>query len=187
MSADIDAINAAIERIRNLPRPPKSSVISNEIKVLLGDGSIDSIYRDRVLTDRTRSYEIGTVTGNASIDVIYTLLGFELKAGRRRLLCPDLATARYLAIFARLRCKKIAVPYDITRISRIADELDSAWRRMLLLAERLSEGRSDRVKAKVVKILTDEARRGIEEYGSGERFPQFIAPRRRRPAPKSRS
>jgi hypothetical protein len=28
---------------------------------------------------------------------------------------PDLATARYLAIFARVGCQAVAVPYDITK------------------------------------------------------------------------
>ena len=53
------------------------------------------------------------------------MLGIELKVANRRLLCPDLATARYLSVFARLGCDVIAVPYDITQISRIADELES--------------------------------------------------------------
>jgi hypothetical protein len=54
----------------------------------------------------------------------------ELKVGRQRMLCPDLATARYLAVFARLGAKAIAIPYDITKISQIADELESSWHRM---------------------------------------------------------
>ncbi len=65
----------------------------------------------------------------------HTLLGVELKLGRKRLLCPDLATARYLSVFARIGCQDVAVPYDITKISHLADELESSWYRMLLLAD----------------------------------------------------
>jgi hypothetical protein len=180
MAADLESIEAAINRVSNLPRPATSQVIVNEIELLMGDRSIDAIYRDLVIPDRTRSYEIGFVAFNPYIDVIYTLLGFELKISRRRLLCPDLATARYLSVFARLRCEKVAVPYDITRISRIADELESSWRRMSLLVDRLTAGRSARLKSNVLKALTEKAKLRIEESGSGARFPQFKAPRRRR-------
>ena len=34
----------------------------------------------------------------------------------------------------------MAIPYDITTISAIADELESSWHRMLLLADELQQG-----------------------------------------------
>src|SRR5260370_13831 len=106
--------------------------IAEEIKRLLAGQSIESIYRDKILNERTRQYEMKPPVKGSRVEIIHTLLGVELKVGNRRLLCPDLATARYLSVFARLGCEAIAVPYDITHISRLADELDSSWHRMLL-------------------------------------------------------
>jgi len=107
-------------------------------------------------------------------------LGIELKVGNRRLLCPDLATARYLSVFARLGCSVIAVPYDITKISWIADELESSWHRMMLLIDHLTEGRSERLRALVTRRLISEARAEIESLGPGSRFPEFNQPTRQR-------
>ncbi|HEY6329000.1 MAG TPA: hypothetical protein VI756_06665, partial [Blastocatellia bacterium] len=93
--ADLESLEAALERLHRSPRPPTSQAIIDEIRLLMVGRSIEAIYRNQVISNRTRSYRIGAVGGNADISVIYTLLGFELKIGRRRLLCPDLATARY--------------------------------------------------------------------------------------------
>ena len=85
-----------------------------EIEGQLGDSWLPRIYRERILKTRTRSYQFPSFAKNASPEIHHTLLGIELKVGRRRMLCPDLATARYLAVFARLGVKAAAVPYDIT-------------------------------------------------------------------------
>src|SRR5215469_3867819 len=103
--------------------------IAEEVKRLLGDESIESIYREKILSGRTRQYVLKLPQKAGRIEIIHTLLGVELKIGNRRLLCPDLATARYLSVFARLGCDAIAVPYNITNISRLADELESSWHR----------------------------------------------------------
>ena len=104
---------------------------------------------------------------------MHTLLGVELKIGRRRLLCPDLATARYLNVFARLGVDLIAVPYDISQISRIADEFESAWHRTLLLVEHFAVGRSDRLRNKVQKTLLDKTRAEVKHLGAGTKVPVF--------------
>jgi hypothetical protein len=70
------------------------------------------------------------------------LLGVELKIGRRRVMCPDLATARYLSVFARTGNADFALPYDISQLSRLADALEFAWHRMLLLIDNVAENRS---------------------------------------------
>ena len=106
-----------------------------QIQAKLGETWLPRIYRERILRLRTRSYHFETANPKARIDIQHTLLGVELKIGRRRLLCPDLATARYLSVFARVGAADVAVPYDITKISHIADELESSWYRMLLLVE----------------------------------------------------
>src|SRR5258708_1311482 len=142
----MDNVESIASRARGSARAVKAEDICAEIVGQLGPQALAAIYRERILSQRTRQYELRTAR-NASVEVLHTLLGIELKVGNRRLLCPDLATARYLAVFARLGCEVVAVPYDITQISRIADELESSWHRMLLLIDHLTEGRSERLRA----------------------------------------
>ena len=108
---------------------------AQNIQQQLGETWLPRIYRERILKLRTRSYHFDSAKPQASIEIQHTLLGVELKLGRKRLLCPDLATARYLSVFARIGCQDVALPYDITKISQLADELESSWYRMLLLAD----------------------------------------------------
>src|SRR5437763_16824060 len=117
------------------PRPVRADDIVAEVLRMVGETGVAGVYRDRILTERTRRFELGA--GAHGVEVLHTLLGVELKVGRRRLLCPDLATARYLQVFARLGVNEVAVPYDITQVSRAADELESAWHRTFLLADHL--------------------------------------------------
>src|SRR4030095_13292442 len=98
-----------------------------------GDQLISVIYRDRVRAIRTRSYRLDAPVNRTDVEIMHTLLGVELKIGKRRLLCPDLAMARYLSVFARLGVAEVATPYDITQVSRLADDLESSWYRMLTL------------------------------------------------------
>src|SRR6267142_6484059 len=102
---------------------------AEQVRAELADAWLPRIYRERIRSKHTRSYHFEGLTKKARVEIQHTLLGVELKAGRRRLLCPDLATARYLAVFARAGCEQVAVPYDITRISQLADELESSWHR----------------------------------------------------------
>src|SRR6267378_4591840 len=114
-----------------------------QVRADLGDAWLPHIYSQRVRSKRTRSYNFVGLKPRSRIEIQHTLLGVELKAGRKRLLCPDLATARYLSVFARAGCEEVAVPYDITSISRLADELESSWHRMLLLVNHHAAGKSD--------------------------------------------
>ena len=161
-------------------RPVKAEDIAAEINRQLGDSSIEAIYRDRVLRERTRRYELRAPARAARVEILHTLLGIELKIGNRRLLCPDLATARYLSVFARLGCDCVALPYDITQISMIADELESAWQRMALLVEHFTAGRSGRLRALVQRRLIADARTNIYELGAGAKFPEFNQKTRQR-------
>ena len=104
----------------------------------MGASWLPRIYRDRILKMRTRAYQFPALARHAQTEIHHTLLGIELKAGRQRMLCPDLATARYLAVFARTALPAVAIPYDITTISAVADELESSWHRMLLLERQLA-------------------------------------------------
>lgn len=122
---------------------------------------------------RTRAYAFPPIPKEVSPEIHHTLLGIELKVGRRRMLCPDLATARYLAVFARLGCKAVAIPYEIDKISRVADELESSWHRMLLLAETMSAGRSFAFRTRLRRLLIGKVRDEIAEAGAGKRMPEF--------------
>ena len=144
-----------------------------EINRQLDHKSIPRIYRDEILTQRTRQYELRAPAKKLRVEVLHTLLGIELKIGNRRLLCPDLATARYLAVFARVGAEVIALPYDITQTSCRADELESSWQRMMLLVEHFTDGRSERLRNSVRRRLLEQARAEIAELGAGSKFPEF--------------
>jgi hypothetical protein len=146
---------------------------SKNIQEQLGETWLPRIYRERILKLRTRSYQFENAKPSERVVIQHTLLGVELKVGRRRLLCPDLATARYLSVFARLGCHAVAVPYDITKISHLADELESSWYRMLLLVEQETRTESTRFRGRLRGLLLAKIRREIEEAGPGTRVPEF--------------
>jgi len=146
---------------------------AQDIKARLGAAWIPEIYRERILKMRTRSYQLGTLGKTISVDIQHTLLGVELKLGRRRLLCPDLATARYLAVFARAGCAAVAVPYDISRISHLADELDSSWHRMLLMVDQVAPNRTAATRTRLQRWLIGEVRGEISAAGAGSVTPLF--------------
>jgi hypothetical protein len=146
---------------------------AQRIQEQLGESWLPRIYRERILKLRTRSYHFDSAKPSANVVIQHTLLGVELKVGRRRLLCPDLATARYLSVFARLGCQAVAVPYDITKISHLADELESSWYRMFLLLEQEARTQSTRFKARLRGLLLATIRAEILEAGPGTRVPEF--------------
>jgi hypothetical protein len=107
-----------------------------------------------------------------SPEVMHTLLGIELKVGRLRIATPDLATARYLCVFARLGCSEVAVPYDISQISGIADLLETGWQRMNLLLQ----GTTRRTRNLAIKTIRGE----IAAIGAGDVMPEFNTETRQR-------
>lgn len=154
-------------------RPTSLAQSLEEVKTRLGELWLPRIYRERILPMRTRSHQLHAATKKADVDIQHTLLGVELKIGRHRMSCPDLATARYLAVFARAGCTDVAVPYDISRISRLADELESSWHRMLLLVEHVAGRREASFRSRLRNLLIKDARREIAEAGAGTAIPQF--------------
>jgi hypothetical protein len=146
---------------------------ASQVKAELKEAWLPHIYRERIRKLRTRSYDFASITSKVRVEIQHTLLGVELKIGGRRLHCPDLATARYLSIFARAGCAQVAVPYDITKISHLADELESSWHRMLLLADHHAAERSEAFKTRVRRLLVDKIRTEISEAGSGGAMPEF--------------
>jgi hypothetical protein len=129
---------------------------------------------------RTRSYGFEQLKPRARIEIQHTLLGVELKVGSRRLSCPDLATARYLSVFARAGCEEVAVPYDITRISQLADELESSWHRMLLLVDHLAAQKSEAFRGRIRQVLLATIRDEVVKAGAGASVPEFKTSTRQR-------
>jgi hypothetical protein len=149
---------------------PGTELLS-EIQEAMGDAWLPQIYRERILKMRTRSYEFAVLPSNPVPQIQHTLLGIELKVGRRRMLCPDLATARYLSVFARAGCRSVAIPYDITKISQVADQLESSWYRMLLLADRLASNLASQTRIR--RMLIAKVREEVTAAGAGPRNPEF--------------
>jgi hypothetical protein len=152
---------------------------AEQIRERLGEAWLSRIYRARILELRTRSYHFEIAGTPKRILIQHTLLGVELKIGRKRLLCPDLATARYLSVFALLGCKDVAVPYDITKISQLADELESSWYRMLLLVDQEARAKSASFRNRVRGSLVAQLRAEITAAGAGTRIPEFKQSTRR--------
>lgn len=168
-----EKVETIAEQIPRSARTVKTEDIAAEIKKQMNDQALEAIYRDRVLVQRTRQYELRAPLKSARVEILHTLLGIELKIANRRLLCPDLATARYLSVFARLGCDVIAVPYDITQVSRIADELESSWHRTMLLIDHFTVDRSARLRTNVRMRILEDARTSINKLGAGTKVPQF--------------
>ncbi len=145
----------------------------SEIRTRLGETWLPQIYEDRIRTQRTRSMALDVPARENRPEILHTLLGIELKIGKIRIACPDLAMARYLCVFASLGCQEVAVPYDITQLSGIADELETAWQRMLLVFEDSlasdSAQSAGRKRAALIRAVRDE----IDRIGAGDRMPLF--------------
>lgn len=147
--------------------------IAIEIKEKLNAEWLPEIYRTKVRSQRTRAHQLEVPRRENRALIQHTLLGVELKVGNKRFSCPDLSTARYLQIFARLGCQSVAVPYDITKISTLADELESAWQKILLLFEHAATEKTAPVKGRMRSVLIKEIREEIDEIGAGSLMPEF--------------
>ncbi len=144
--------------------------ITDDIIAEMGEQWLPLLYADKVRGQRTRAVSLDIPERENQADIMHTLLGIELKVGRNRFACPDLATARYMRVFARIGCREFAIPYDITRISAIADELETSWQRLLLLADIKSQHRGTaKVRSQAIKMV----RLALSETGPGEKMPEF--------------
>ena len=147
--------------------------VTAESKTSLADEWLPAIYASKVRPRRTRSVHIDVPARENIAEIQYTLLGIELKVGKRRFACPDLATARYMRVFARIGVLDFAMPYDITQISPLADELETAWHRAGILVTELTQKESNQtkklVRTKLVKAMSTE----ITETGAGDAMPSF--------------
>lgn len=147
--------------------------LETAIRNELGDRWIPHIYDATIRPMRTRSIEFPIPERENQPEILHTLLGIELKIGRSRFSCPDLSTARYLSLFARAGCRKVAVPYDITVLPGIADELETAWHRMILILEKDTRNSTVHGKARVRSALLKMMRSEIAKSGAGDAMPLF--------------
>ena len=150
------------------------------IRETLADLWIPLIYAEKVRSQRTRAYSLDIAEKENEADILYTLLGFELKVGNERFASPDLATARYLRVFARLGCREFAVPYDITMISSIADELETAWQHFLLSLSAATKNLSAQSRGKARAALVRQMRNEVISIGAGTAMPAFKQSTRQR-------
>jgi hypothetical protein len=153
--------------------------IAADIRDDLADDWIAALYR-QIRDGRTRSVRLEIPERENQVEIQYTLLGIELKVGKRRFAAPDLSTARYMRIFARIGCRDFAVPYDITQISAAADLLETSWQRSLLLLEDKSASRPTRsrtlFRSKLIKMIREE----LNSIGAGDSMPKFDRETRQR-------
>ena len=138
--------------------------VEEQIRETLAGDWLPDLYKTKVRSQRTRSVHLDIVARENKPEILHTLLGIELKVGRRRFSCPDLATARYLRVFARIGCRDFALPYDISQIPVIADELETAWVRALVIING-----DPSAQRSVVKAMRTE----ITNIGPGDAMPLF--------------
>lgn len=86
---------------------------------------IEAIYKTEVLARRHRRVKLAGRRHPAHL--MQTFLGYEVKLGKKRITCPDLVTARYLALFGEVGMPAIALPYDPTVTSALLPALESAF------------------------------------------------------------
>jgi len=155
--------------------------IAADIAVALADDWLPVIYRDKIRAQRTRSLKVEVPARENNAEIQYTLLGIELMIGKHRFACPDLATARYMRVFARFGCSDFAIPYDISKISATADELETSWQRTLLILGSLVQDKPARTAASLRTRLVKAIRTQIEAIGPGDAMPAFDRQTRQRP------
>lgn len=144
-----------------------------KIRQEIGPYWIPDIYVNRIRPLRTRSFEMEIPERENRPEIVETLLGWELKVGRLRIACPNIATARYLQVFARIGCGKVAVPYDITAIPLITDDLEQYWLNTVAAIDSHSSRESPQQKGKIRASVIRAMREGIEKAGAGELMPLF--------------
>jgi hypothetical protein len=144
-----------------------------KIRIGIGSDWIPEIYTELIRPLRTRSFEMDIPERENHPEMFETLLGMELKVGRRRFACPDANTARYLYVFACLGCRNIAVPYDITVLGGLADRFEGAWNKTVDVLERRAQGLSPQQKGRVRAALLRSMRDEIKAAGAGDLMPLF--------------
>jgi hypothetical protein len=93
------------------------------LRTAAGVSSLVDVYRQRVLTQNTRTLRL--LGRKSPAKIIHTLLGYEVQAMYKRIQCPDMVTARYLKLFSELGCHSIKLPYDPTLTAQLIPEFEN--------------------------------------------------------------
>ncbi|HMT09110.1 MAG TPA: hypothetical protein PKA82_13990 [Pyrinomonadaceae bacterium] len=149
--------------------------VVSQIKAEMDADWLPALYLGRIRVQRTRAVTLDIPERENDPQINYTLLGIELKVGRRRIACPDLATARYLRVFARIGSREVALPYNITKISVEADVLETSWHRAFLLLDEIAADKTPRSRASLRAKLVKTIRIELAEAGAGEVMPEFVS------------
>ena len=147
--------------------------IVDEIKAKMTDEWIPIIYEGEIRPLRTRSVDLDIPEKENHAVIHHTLLGIELQIRKTRFSSPDLSTARYMQVFAWIGCAEFAIPYDITKISGLADKLESSWHKTLLFFDTRASEKSPQAKGRQRAALIREIRNQLNEIGAGEKMPEF--------------
>ncbi len=122
-------------------------------------GQLKNIYADEVVIEKNRSIPLWG--RKCQPQIIYTLLGYEVKAGKKRITCPDTVTARYLSLFSELGLDAVRLPYDPTVTARIVPQLEAV---MESIKERVRTQEPDQRRAqKMLRAIYSAARRQIKQ------------------------
>ncbi len=156
--------------------------LTDKICDAVRDVWIPTIYEEKIRPQRTRSVELDIPEKLNSPKILHTLLGIELQIGQVRIACPDLSTARYMRIFARIGSGSFAMPYDITQLSSIADELEAGWQKTLLYIAQFTRDKTPQMAGKTKAVIAKEMRQEIKKIGAGEKMPLFNKPTKQRNA-----
>ncbi len=89
---------------------------------------IEALYKEHVLDGRVRF--VSLPGRKCSPRIMDTFLGFEIRAGSKKVVCPDITSVRYLVIFTELGLDRVCIPYDPTRTARILPDLEHSFRRV---------------------------------------------------------
>ena len=92
----------------SLSLPVAVEELAKQIQSELGESWLPLIYRDRVLKLRTRSYHFENLKPSEKVGDPAHAPGRGTESWSPAIFCPDLATARYLSVFARAGCKDVA-------------------------------------------------------------------------------
>jgi len=123
MKAKLRSVESIDSHRTSRIRAVRAEDIALEVNQQLGDFTLTAIYQNKIRPQRTRQYELHGPSKKASVEVLHTLLGIELKVGNRRLLCPDLATAS--AAWVPYHCDSLRHHADLVYCRRAGIKLAS--------------------------------------------------------------
>jgi len=106
----------------------KSDELNAEIQKLV------EFYGRNIVSGRSRKVRL--IGRKCSPKILRSFLGYEIQAGRKRITCPDMVTARYLKIFAEIGVQEILIPYDPTRTSIALPCLEKHFEKILAWIDR---------------------------------------------------